>query len=788
MAVLLPVLLWGEPAGAQDTSAPLSIEALLTAPRLAAANVPTFTPDGEWLAYTVVNPGREVKADPVSVPWYAVAGDIWVSRINGRGARSITLGQGNNWLPSWSPDGSRIAFLSDRGSVAGGGPAHLWIWDRHSGRLRQVSRVPALDPWARLGRLEWLPDSRTVVVKLLPKGLSFRSYSRVRTGVPDDERVGPDTGVTVRVFRSDPSDSAAAPRTDPNNLDDLLGELALVHVETGAVRRLSGGRRICSYALSPDRRMLAWAVAKRFEGPGSYQILADLFVRNLESGRSHRVAEDVRLGNGYISEPVFSWSPASDDIAYRTNGPAGIHDEVFVVSVDSGSPRRVYGGPVVEEELFYEHRPLWDGEEAVLFVREGALWRASASGNEATRFAAVSGQRFRMIEHGYGTLWSPDGRRTTVVVTGNPRDKRMGFARVDLRTGAVTQLLEENRWYDTTMSSPPVVTPNRRAIIYMAQDAEHPPDFWLAQGAGDPHPSQVSRVAPALTGVAGGTARIIEWRGLDGDTLRGALLYPARYRPGTRYPLIVKVYGGTSVSDYINQFGLGLGGEPTENLQIFATRGYAVLLADSRLHAGTPMLDLLKTVMPGVDRAVELGVADPGRVGVTGHSYGGYNTLALLTLSRRFKAAVMRAGLGDLFGSYGQLSPEGTNYGLPWAEQGQGRMGGTPWDMRERYIENSPFFYLDRVEAPLLIIHGEADRAVPSFLADQVFSGLRRLGRRVEYARYAGENHSEGDWSLPNQIDYLNRVVMWFDRYLKGNGSQPDSVRENRRAGTGRTQ
>lgn len=772
-AVLLTLPPWTRPARAQDVSAPLPIEVLLTAPSLAPGNVSTFTPDGQWLAYTVVDPGRKVKADRASVPWFAVGGDIWISRITGDDARSLTLGRGNNWLPSWSPDGRRIAFLSDRGGTAGGGPAQVWIWERASGRLRRASQVPALDPWGRLGRLEWLPDGRTIVVKTLPEGQPLRTSAMLRTGVPDDERVEPDTRVTARVFRSDPADSGAAPRTDPNNLDDLLGDLALMDVETGAIRRLARGLRICSYALSPNRRMLAWAAAKRFERPGSYQILVDLFVHDLEHGEPRKLVADAPLAFAYVSAPMFSWSPASHAIAYRTTGPPGTKDEVYIVPVDRSAPRRVSGGPVFEEEPLYEGRPLWDGEEAVLFPRAGAMWRAPSDGTQAVRFASAPDRWLRMIEHGFGTLWSPDGGRSTVVVTGSPKTKRMGLARVDLRTGAVTQLLEGDRWYDTTMSSPPVVTPDRRAIVYVSQDARHPPDLWLAQGTGDPRPSQLSRVAPALTAVTGGAAEIIEWRGLDGDTLRGALLYPAGYRAGIRYPLIVKVYGGSSVSDDLNQFGLASG--PVENLQVFATRGYAVLLADSRLQVGTPVLDLLKTVMPGVDRVVELGVADPARIGLTGHSYGGYGTLALLTHSRRFRAAVMRAGIGDLIGAYGQLSPEGTNYSLPWAEQGQGRMGGTPWEVRERYVENSPVFYLDRVEAPLLIIHGAVDRTAS--LSDQVFTGLRRLGRRVEYARYAGENHWEGLWSLPNQVDYLNRVIAWFDRYLKGIDGPSDPAR-----------
>jgi dipeptidyl aminopeptidase/acylaminoacyl peptidase len=243
-------------------------------------------------------------------------------------------------------------------------------------------------------------------------------------------------------------------------------------------------------------------------------------------------------------------------------------------------------------------------------------------------------------------------------------------------------------------------------------------------------------------------------------------VYPAGYEAGKRYPLIVKVYGGSSISNDLNRFGFA--SSPFENLQVYATRGYALLLADSKLNVGSPMVDLMKSVMPGVDKAIQMGVADPDRIGVTGHSYGGYSTLCLVSQSPRFKAAVMRAGLGDLIGAWGQLSPDGTNYGLAWAESGQGRMGGSPWEQRARYLENSPFFYLDRVKTPVLIIHGAEDDAVQVNLADEVFTGLRRLGKTVSYARYKGENHWEGAWSYPNQLDSLNRSIAWFDRFLKG--------------------
>ncbi len=92
--------------------------------------------------------------------------------------------------------------------------------------------------------------------------------------------------------------------------------------------------------------------------------------------------------------------------------------------------------------------------------------------------------------------------------------------------------------------------------------------------------------------------------------------------------------------------------------------------------------------------------------------------------------------------------------------------GGSPWQFSDRYIENSPVFYLDRVQTPLLLIHGTLD-VIPPTIAEEVFADLRRLNKDVMYAKYEGEGHWQGTFSYANQVDYLNRVIDWFDKYLK---------------------
>ncbi|HEX5602211.1 MAG TPA: prolyl oligopeptidase family serine peptidase, partial [Pyrinomonadaceae bacterium] len=205
-----------------------------------------------------------------------------------------------------------------------------------------------------------------------------------------------------------------------------------------------------------------------------------------------------------------------------------------------------------------------------------------------------------------------------------------------------------------------------------------------------------------------------------------------------------------------------------------SSRGYAVLLPDTPLAVGTPVQDLAKTVLPAVDKAIEMGVADPDRLGVMGTSYGGYSTLALIVQTTRFKAAMMDVGFGNLTSHYGVMLKNGMPFGVAWAEEGQGRMGGPPWQFPERYIQNSPAFFLNKIETPLLISHGAMD--VSPYHADEIFVGLRRLGKKVAYVRYENEGH--GIEYPSNRIDHWNRIFKWFETHLRSAEGQLSAPKE----------
>lgn len=266
--------------------------------------------------------------------------------------------------------------------------------------------------------------------------------------------------------------------------------------------------------------------------------------------------------------------------------------------------------------------------------------------------------------------------------------------------------------------------------------------------------------------------RPFEYQSMDGKMLRGALLLPHGYVSGKRYPLVVIVYGGSNApsGDWANPYRTSAYQEPL----LIAGRGYAVLIPSVPLQpmgvGSDPMLDLDKGIKPAIEKVVEMGIADANRLGVFGHSYGGYSVYGLVTQTERFRAAVAFAGVTDLTSYYGRLDPRyrfsSTINPLSspaTVESQQMRMGVPLWENPERYLRNSPFFHADRVTTPVLMIHGELD-SIPSTQAEQFFVALNRLNKRSKLVRYLGEGH--GIDSPQNVRDFWQQVFCWFDEFL----------------------
>jgi dipeptidyl aminopeptidase/acylaminoacyl peptidase len=740
---------------------PLRVEDVVATHSFSEFTPVIFSPDGKRLVYAAKDDSKKGgdlvdRYSRTGVFLSGVGADLFSVQVATGELLNITGGTRNNWAPAWSPDGRYLAFLSDRD---GGGQAKLWIWEVASGKMRKAS-----DVIVRANEIQWLLNSKEVLVTVLPENLTPVQFAERATGLvvrndsvkPMDNLAGP----TVVLYGSK-SNGRQGPSKPVSawNLDIGLRDLVLVDVNNGTARPLDRGNRIAAYALSPDGTYVALTMSTRFEKPGSQQILFDLKILSIGNGKSQVVASDIRLR---FDGSTFSWAPDSSRLVYQTGGTEASGD-CYLLSLKDSSSRNIsnlhsrpgHGAPP----------PVWGPEgHRVYFLHKDAIWKASEDRETATLLAKIPGHRLIEIVARQGVAFSPDGDRSFVVFTYDNDLKQSGFYSVNQKTGASAKLIQESQWYFAVGQERNVsASPDGKFLAFFSEDAQHSQELWLASpDFSDAH--QLTHINPQLEKYQMGAPRLIGWQTLNGEQLRGALLMPAGYIEGRSYPLIVCVYGGASLSSNLVQFGLGCG---AMNMQLFATRGYAVLLPDAPQHLGTPMVDLADTVLPGVNKVIEMGIADPDRLGVMGHSYGGYSVLSLIVQTKRFKAAMAADGFGDITASYGQMNKDGSAFGQSVAESGQGLMGGTPWQFRERYIENSPVFYLDRVETPLLIVHGAADTTVLSFLSDETFVGLRRLGKEVVYAKYEGEGHSPLYWSYANQLDYSSRVIAWFDDHLK---------------------
>lgn len=714
-----------------------------------------LSPDGEWIAHTIQTAER-VPRDGVSR--YSATGFPFAEG-NARGEATISnartgdvvrLGgeDSSSWAPVWAPDGERVAFYSDEGGTAG-----LWIWEL---RTRRSTRFPNLivRPFFGFETVQWTSDAQRLLMKVLPSGVSIAEANARQAASPGHGTRFPSVAVgepSVLVRRFDPRAAGAdKPELVAGGLIRDEVDLVVVDLKTRGVTRLAERAQVRSYAWSPDDKYVAYTVVKAADEVNQ-QPYYDLVVQEIETGARRTLGTDLRMSYGI----EWSWSPDSRAIAVISGGSLA-SGEVVLLTLADGRARPLAAGTVPSfDQDEGEYPPLWDrGGEHLYGVGEGSLWRIQVASGHGARVAQVPGWQIRSAvwRHGQPTIWSADGGRTAWLVAREDGSARSGIFAVDLDTGEHRAVLQEPRTYAAVFNL--AASDATGEIAYVSTGQQQLAEVWLLDTKTG-KTWQASRINQALDRYELGNARTLEWRTADGQTLRGALLLPPGYQPGMRLPLVVWVYGGAMGSMAVNRFDL-TGMSPTFNLQILATRGYAALFPDTPLRPGLVMADLLRTVMPGIDAAIEQGYADPDRLAVMGQSYGAYCTLGLITQTTRFKAAVITAAVQhpDLFADYLR--------GIGYYEQGQGNMGGSIWEHRDRYLDNSPLFRFDRIETPLLIGQGELDEdLVP---AEAIFAALRRLGKPVEYRLYEGEGHVIT--RKPNVLDFWQRRLEFLAEHL----------------------
>ncbi|HEX3913131.1 MAG TPA: prolyl oligopeptidase family serine peptidase [Steroidobacteraceae bacterium] len=738
-----------------------------------------LSPDGKLVALLtmVQNPGFTGIG-----PAYAfgsIKGRLRIITIATGSTTSVEMPEDDYGSPRWSPDSRQLAFFVGRG-----GAARLAVWSRDSGSARVVSdATPRTVPISLESQPVWLSDSRRVVVAALPK---TTSTAQPRAGIPGNSGapVTAPVSTAIRVYDSAVrlqrsqvhSDSPADKAMEFPRMTLYRADLAVIDTGTGDLRRLVTGGHPITFAPSPDGQTLSYVDLVGSIENSTYRYGVRLSIVNIDSAKSRSLLSRVQQNNRPIPE---SWSPDGRWLGFVAANSESDGDYTFI-DAKTGALLPVRGellaalktSPASELKI---SPVIWgSASEAFILVRsadESSVWRLKLDddGVLATRVGSHA-SKFIMGLSGIVPLAQGKGAdRGLMVRTRDRRTKNGGFGIIELATGEFKikcdgpLALANNDW-DNDVS----VSADGRVMAFSEQRADVPPELFVSRAPFD-NSKQLTTINTHFIDRPLGESRLVSWRGPYGEVLNGALLLPPEYSPGTAYPLIVVIYGGGRISDDINSFGLMSARAgfwlPYDNRQLLATRGYAVLLADTVAHVGHPMRDIAQSVLPAVDRLVDDGVADPNRLGIMGHSYGGYSVLSVLVQTNRFKVAVASGATANLIESYGEMLEDGTVWKVSWAEEGQGRMGGSLWEHRDRFIENSPLFYLDRVTTPILLMHGTTDDAVAVHEADEIFVSLNRLGKDIRYVKYFGEGHNIS--GTEDVRDWSSRMISWFDTYLK---------------------
>jgi dipeptidyl aminopeptidase/acylaminoacyl peptidase len=765
IAGLLAAMSTGVIAADRQTDQPLAIEDAALASRFHIEGVPpAISPDGRWVSATVCDPNRIVltgKEDSnISTKGAAYRSqgcDIWLFATSGkRKARNLTASNGNNWGATWSPDEAWLAFYSDRD-----GEPRLWLWNRARDDFRLATRA-VMQHWLGFqGAPLWTPDSRSVVVTIRPPEMEAAPDKDPTFSAPAGTAA---TSATVVVFES-PKLPTEAKSMHPLKQTTV----AVVDIGSGAVRELIPNIDTATMLLSPDGKKLLHLSPRASTGDR----FMDLRVLDVQTGKGRVLVNDVLQDfSGAVS-----WAPDSRRIAYTSidaeQRNAAINQaantsltkqggDLYVLDTQSGQSAKFQHAPVNHFGVDFLP-PMWDrlGENIYLLSADGQVWRIDASSFQGQQLTH-DGQRKKLILVSGPTdnIVGSSDERYLYVTTRNTENAKAGLIRIDRSTGVQVPQYED----DITMGEtfiPPILNSSQSSLLFISESGSRSADLWMSD-LEFRHPRRLTQINSKLDRYHFGKSRLVNFVSADGVALKAGVLLPPDYRPGTRCPTVLWVYASDSeTARHVNSFGL----VPMEafNMQMLATRGYAVVWPDIPTHPRTPMKDLMKAVMPAIDQLVALGIADPDRLAVMGNSNGGYSTLALITQTDRFKAAIMNSGFGDLTAFYGTAD----GAWIPWLERSGGSMHGAPWALPFEYVENSPVYFLDRINTPLIMQAGAADIGIINH-SDEVWVDLQSLKKAVTYLRYGGEGHVLA--SGANLKDYWSRILQFLEKHMSTSG------------------
>jgi dipeptidyl aminopeptidase/acylaminoacyl peptidase len=259
------------------------------------------------------------------------------------------------------------------------------------------------------------------------------------------------------------------------------------------------------------------------------------------------------------------------------------------------------------------------------------------------------------------------------------------------------------------------------------------------------------------------TSELLTWRQLDGQITQGILYKPENFDSTKKYPVIFRYY--ERLSDNMNKFMRPEFDGADIDIPTYVSNGYLVVCADIHFKFGNPGQSAYNSIVAGTEYLSKKSWVDSKRLGLDGHSYGGYMTDYIITHSHLFAAAISVSGWTDFISASNRIKTNG-EYHQDYYEEGKQRMGGNLWDKPGNYIQASPIFQAQHLTTPVLLMNNKGDWDVDFAEGIQFFTALRRLGKKCWMLQYDGEGHWLSDKKAIN--DFMIRERQFFDHYLKG--------------------
>lgn len=714
-----------------------------------------FSRDGKRLAYAASS--KDGAKDGVFVV------DVASGQVT-----TALAGKGNYKRLAWDDAGQQLAFLTDRDDYDAKQPSFsLYLWRAGRGEATLVARegtrgVPA--GW-------WVSEHRTPSFSKSGRRLFFGTAPRPAPEPDEDELPLPEERVKLDVW------NWKDPLLQPMQLVQAERErnrsyVAVYHIRDGKIVQLAdqnvpevvivtGGdpRRLIAASPLPYQQLISW------DG-----YFSDVYLVDVETGARELVLKKVEGGfGGFSGSGPFRMSPSGRYAAWYD----GQSLAWFAMDVERGDVvnlTETVPHPIYDELDDHPDEPPsygaagWTADEKWFLVYDKHdIWATDPTGRQPARNITEGVGREQGLRFRYARLDPEedgiDPSRPIILSAFDLRTKASGFYRDRVEgTARPERLLFEDRAFST-----PRKAKNADVAILTRMRFEEFPDIW-ATDLSFRNMRRISDANPQQAQFLWGTAELVEWRSIDGTPLQGILIKPEGFDPSKKYPMMVYFY--ERMSDGLHQYRSPVPGGSSISFSFYASRGYLVFVPDITYQIGFPGESAVHAVVPGVLELIRRGFVDEKAIGVQGHSWGGYQIAYMITQTDIFAAAEAGAPVSNMISAYGGIRWSSGMSRMFQYEKTQSRIGGTLWDAHQRFIENSPIFWADKVKTPLLMMHNDQDGAVPWYQGIEYFVALRRLGKPVWMLNYNGEDHGLTKWH--NRKDWAIRMQQFFDHFLKG--------------------